>query len=290
MLSCPPVIITIPDSAGGRTLGLDAYCIPAGAHRPIAAMTHAAQDHNEAVILSRLGFGSVQPAIHQMRDRAEENTIRLFDANRMELVSMLPEAEPPALRSAPRPASRLTQPIISPSRPSSLPDLSSPESASKSLNRLRVLFLDIDGVICCDEHAALDPAKLQQLARIADTTGCKVCLSSNWRFYDDLREYVYQQLDVLGIARIGTTPDAGEAESGEPKRPCEISAWMRAWNQGRRPKVQSFVAVDDRPLTEETGGAFLKGVHPDAHSIFHVSKPFALVWQVISSRPTRRPD
>ena len=135
-----------------------------------------------------------------------------------------------------------------------------------------------------------NPAKLQQLARIADTTGCKVCLSSNWRFYDELREYVYQPLDVLGIARIGTTPDAGEAESGEPKRPCEISAWMRAWNQGRRPKIQSFVAVDDRPLTEETGGAFLKGVHPDAHSIFHVSKPFALVWQVISSRPTRRPD
>ena len=49
-------------------------------------------------------------------------------------------------------------------------------------------------------------------------------------------------------------------------RPCEIVAWLQFWNKSKtRPQVLSFVAVDDRMLTEEKGGAQLQGVLPRSH-------------------------
>ena len=161
-----------------------------------------------------------------------------------------------------------------------------------------LLFLDVDGVICCNQNGALETDKLQNLVRVAKETGCKICLSSNWRLYDDLREYLYQQLALLGIECIGTTPDAGEANHGEPMRPCEIGAWIKFWNQGTtRPKIQTFVAVDDRPLTQENGGAFLRGALlppirslPVCSGAGHMSwiSPISMVpRQAALSRPTR---
>jgi len=133
-------------------------------------------------------------------------------------------------------------------------------TAEAPVFNLRVLFLDIDGVICCNKDGVLEADKLEQLIRVVKETGCKICLSTNWRLYDDLREYLYEHLAALGMECIGTTPDAGENTHGEPMRPCEIGAWMKFWNQGKtRPKIQNFVAVDDRPLIQENGGSFLRG-------------------------------
>ena len=178
-----------------------------------------------------------------------------------------------------------------------MPDVETPQPSPEA-SGLRVLFLDVDGVICCNQNGALETDKLQNLVRVAKETGCKICLSSNWRLYDDLREYLYQQLALLGIECIGTTPDAGEANHGEPMRPCEIGAWIKFWNQGTtRPKIQTFVAVDDRPLTQENGGAFLRGALlppirslPVCSGAGHMSwiSPISMVpRQAALSRPTR---
>jgi len=125
---------------------------------------------------------------------------------------------------------------------------------------LRVVFLDIDGVLCCNQDALIEPNKMQQLVRITKETGAKVCISSNWRLFEDLREHLYAQLAAAGIDCIGTTPDAGEATHGECMRPCEIGAWIKSWHQDKgRQRIASFVAVDDRSLLHEKGGSILRG-------------------------------
>ena len=128
---------------------------------------------------------------------------------------------------------------------------------------LRVLFLDVDGVVCCNQNGQLEPEKMQQLIRITKTADAKVCLSSNWRLYEDLREHLYAELGAVGIECIGTTPDAGEATHGEGMRPCEIGAWIRFWHEDKqRQRIASFVAVDDRPLLQEKGASVLRGALP----------------------------
>ena len=128
---------------------------------------------------------------------------------------------------------------------------------------LRILFLDVDGVVCCNQNGQLEPEKMQQLIRITKEADAKVCLSSNWRLYEDLREHVYAELEAVGIECVGTTPDAGEATHGEGMRPCEIGAWIRFWHEDKqRQRIASFVAVDDRPLLQEKGASVLRGALP----------------------------
>ena len=44
--------------------------------------------------------------------------------------------------------------------------------------RRRLIFLDIDGVICCNSSGQLEPAKLAELQRIVRLTGAKIVLST----------------------------------------------------------------------------------------------------------------
>ena len=138
---------------------------------------------------------------------------------------------------------------------------------------LRILFLDVDGVVCCNQNGQLEPEKMQQLIRITKEADAKVCLSSNWRLYQDLREFLYAELGAVGIECVGTTPDAGEATHGEGMRPCEIGAWIRFWHEDKqRQRIASFVAVDDRPLLQEKGASVLRGA-PFAPRHLHTSHP-----------------
>ena len=149
---------------------------------------------------------------------------------------------------------------------------------------LRVLFLDVDGVVCCNQNGQLEPDKMQQLLRITKEASAKVCLSSNWRLYEELREHLYTKLGAMGIECIGTTPDAGEATHGEGMRPCEIGAWIRFWHEDKgRQRVTSFVAVDDRPLLQEKGGSVLRGAPSPPHHL--IPPPRSVCWH---TRPTCR--
>ena len=159
---------------------------------------------------------------------------------------------------------------------------------------LRVLFLDVDGVVCCNQKGQLEPDKMRQLIRITKEASAKVCLSSNWRLYKDLRENLYTKLGAVGIECIGTTPDAGEATHGEGMRPCEIGAWIRFWHEDKqRQRIVSFVAVDDRPLLQEKGGTVLRGApphpSPPSHSIHCYASAHAPLHMPTSRRARCRP-
>lgn len=118
---------------------------------------------------------------------------------------------------------------------------------------VKVLFLDIDGVLCLHEDGVVnwddnidcytfDEQCCRRLKEILDATGCKLALSSSWRLQkkDCLR--ILRQLRPFGISGadfIGGTPileDRGD----------EIMTFVE-----RHPEIGVFVAVDDEDFSGE---------------------------------------
>ena len=117
-----------------------------------------------------------------------------------------------------------------------------------------ILFLDLDGVICCNFHGVLEPDKLQHVKRICEATQSKVVLSTDWRRRPDLKQRAVQTLASVGVKVIGSTP---EFPQGSRKvRPLEILKWMK---DSQNLEVRGWCAVDDRDLVKEEGGNALHG-------------------------------
>ena len=118
---------------------------------------------------------------------------------------------------------------------------------------LRLVFLDIDGVICCNRVGELEASKLAQLQRICRETGAKVVLSTDWRRQAALKRQVIQALARLDMECVGATPQ--RATMFQPVRPQEITEWLRCTSHS----VSTWVAIDDRDLVSEDGGEALRG-------------------------------
>ncbi len=116
---------------------------------------------------------------------------------------------------------------------------------------MKVLFLDIDGV--CNSRAYLyrlraknkkatlwygiDPIAAALVRRIVKETGCKVVLSSTWRFYEDGRAQVKR--DVCHFIDCTKDLQAG-AKRGHVPRGDEIDEWLT-----RHPQVTQYAILDD---------------------------------------------
>ena len=126
-----------------------------------------------------------------------------------------------------------------------------------------VVFLDIDGVICCNMAGRLEENKLAVLKTICQATDAKVVLSTDWRRQAQLKRQVVAALKRLDIECIGATPMRAMFQ---PIRPQEITEWMRT--NGAKYGVDKWVAIDDRDLLNEHGGAELQGhmcrTHPNS--------------------------
>ena len=111
---------------------------------------------------------------------------------------------------------------------------------------MKVLFLDIDGVVCLhkdkdwdNEEEIFDAACCRKLQEIVSATGCKLVLSSSWRLFPESIRSMFRQLKPFGITRenfLGRTPLRGE-------RGDEIMAYLK-----KRPQIETFVALDDEPF------------------------------------------
>ena len=103
---------------------------------------------------------------------------------------------------------------------------------------MKVIFLDIDGVLNCKKTPnprkfpyVVDKRLLVRFKRLLEKTGAKVVLSSTWR-YDPAGLFSAKH---WSIPFIDITPDM-------PKRPRrdEILAWLK-----KHPRVTRFVVIDD---------------------------------------------
>ena len=105
---------------------------------------------------------------------------------------------------------------------------------------MKVLFLDIDGVVNCRDtkqryrrvFIGIDPHMASLVGKIVLDTDCTVVLSSSWRnFHDDGIEEISRQ--VTPIHHV--TPRLPEGIRGE-----EIQAWL-----DDHPEVTRYAILDD---------------------------------------------
>lgn len=92
------------------------------------------------------------------------------------------------------------------------------------------------------------------LNSVCKATDAKVVLSTDWRRQAQLKRQVIGALKRLDIEVIGATPMRAMFQ---PIRPQEILEWLSA--NGPKFDVTSWVAIDDRDLLNEHGGAGLQG-------------------------------
>jgi hypothetical protein len=129
-------------------------------------------------------------------------------------------------------------------------------TAKAQSSRVRVLFLDFDGVLNSDRFAAegpatpegegwwgpsaLDPRALELLRRLVETARCEVVISSTWRLNHTRAELAA----LLGVEVLDVTPRLHRTPDGVPRtRGDEIRAWLES-----HPEVEGWVAVDDDPV------------------------------------------
>lgn len=104
---------------------------------------------------------------------------------------------------------------------------------------MKVLFLDIDGVVNCastrQRHRGfigIDPHMAFRVGKIALDTGCEIVLSSTWRLDERSREEVRKQVYEF----IDVTPDLGV----QHERGKEVAAWL-----DEHPEVTRYAILDD---------------------------------------------
>jgi len=112
----------------------------------------------------------------------------------------------------------------------------------------KIIFLDIDGVLNCEESmhkiirgqkmTMIDPYRTLLLDRIIQATGAEVVLSSSWRHSDenfkDINEKVVKLLDRTGSCCSGI-------------RGAEIYSWIKkniSWEE-RKDNNFRYVILDD---------------------------------------------
>ena len=120
---------------------------------------------------------------------------------------------------------------------------------------LKLIFLDVDGVICCNGAGRLEVDKLKRISQVVEKTGAKIVLSTDWRRDPSLKAIITTALSEVSCQVIGATRKGAPLK---PIRPQEITGWLDAFIEKGR-EVTEWVAVDDRELIGEIGGDRLRG-------------------------------
>ena len=115
---------------------------------------------------------------------------------------------------------------------------------------MKILFLDVDGVMNCQETFTKDKNAIfpidQYMAflvgKIVLETDCKVVLSSSWRHHKDSVDYIHKRI-VSIYDCTGDEPHDDSRPSGAVncQRGCEIKAWM----DSQKYKVDRYAILDD---------------------------------------------
>mmetsp|Transcript_16701 Transcript_16701/g.31971 ORF Transcript_16701/g.31971 Transcript_16701/m.31971 type:complete len:268 (+) Transcript_16701:570-1373(+) len=136
---------------------------------------------------------------------------------------------------------------------------------------MRVLFLDMDGVVVIRRPGIAESKLVENLRYVVEQTDAKIVLSTDWRRTPAARAEVRRILQAHGgMDFIGWT--ATNTSITMNHRPMEILNWVRERNKKVKQEgwseeelVEAFVAVDDRALLQERGGDRLHGHFVQTH-------------------------
>ena len=122
---------------------------------------------------------------------------------------------------------------------------------------LRVIFLDIDGVLNnsaskshCGVYVGIDNDKVKRLKRIVDATDAKIVLSSTWRLgfnkngnmLEHHITYMNRKFRECDLSVFDVTPDLGRNGAF---RGTEIKTWL-----DDHPDVESWIVIDDEEFPD----------------------------------------
>lgn len=136
---------------------------------------------------------------------------------------------------------------------------------------MKLIFLDLDGVLVTRRPGTFEDPLLQNLKRLVDETGAKIVLSSDWRRHPCARAGARQFLQKADLDFIGHTPCMSPAL---PQRPTEIMTWKQGYlkKEGVEP-ITHWVAIDDRELLAERHGKCLVGHFVRTHPLRGLTEP-----------------
>lgn len=120
---------------------------------------------------------------------------------------------------------------------------------------VKVIFLDVDGVLCLNEYATLEQPLLQNLSIAVENTGACVAVSSDWRLFPSKFQELCRALKLRNIRVIGKTA----VSTKDNARPQEIFQFLTTFHarmkrQSKPFRITRWLAVDDRALNFEEGG------------------------------------
>ena len=102
---------------------------------------------------------------------------------------------------------------------------SSGDSGSSTKTR-PIVFLDVDGVLCCNHETRLEAAPCAELQRIAESTRAAVVLSTDWRRDTSLSSRINHCLHERRVDCIGATPQlSGSMNRVSRVRPKETRSF-----------------------------------------------------------------
>jgi hypothetical protein len=115
---------------------------------------------------------------------------------------------------------------------------------------MKILFLDIDGVVNCEKTMqrhrgaiGIDPYMAFLVGNMVQELDLKVVLSSSWRHWDEGVEEINNQVIPI-FDKTGREPYIKEEEEAVPKiytqRGREIKKWLDA-----HPEVEKYAILDD---------------------------------------------
>jgi hydroxymethylpyrimidine pyrophosphatase-like HAD family hydrolase len=123
---------------------------------------------------------------------------------------------------------------------------------------MKVIFLDIDGVLNSKKSEIIDKNNVALLKLLAERTGAVIVMSSGWKFMfdDDMKpeskEAAHLQ-DIIceyGIRLFGKTPDFSTEEIRKNRTFSEVKAKeIKAWLSDHT-GIESYVVLDDLDLKD----------------------------------------
>ncbi len=117
---------------------------------------------------------------------------------------------------------------------------------------MKVLFLDIDGVLIPFRANKFDPKCLENLKLIHTAVNFEIVLSSTWRMFPGSTDAVNRKLEEYGLPRIfDKTPIFKNSSRGQ-----EICSWL----DERSDVVEGWVAVDDIELDHRSSPVYSRMV------------------------------
>lgn len=130
---------------------------------------------------------------------------------------------------------------------------------------MKVVFLDIDGVLVTRRLGVFEEPLLLNLKRIIEETGATIILSSDWRRHPAARFEASRVLATVGLKFISCTPAMSAYIA---QRPTEIMQAKKDHNKrGDVERIGNWVAIDDRALLEERHGSYLQGHFVQTHPL-----------------------